>query len=311
MLSVPCAQGQTGKPLRRVGVLRIGDATGSVTASPGLREGLTQLGLVEGRDIVLDTRVADGRTEGLAQLAAELGTLRPAVIVAYGPQATRAALVADPDIPVVAIIGDAVAFGFAATLTRPGGRVTGVSFLGTPLAAKRLELLAELLPKGGAVLNLGDSGTRTAPLDEALAAAARSLGLVLHTVWAGTPQEIDAAFAAARRLRAAGINVLGSPFLNSQRARIIDLAAKAQLPAIYQWPGSAREGGLMAYGPSLSAMDQQLASYVARILRGAKAGDLPIEQPTRFELVINQKVAKALGITIPPSLLLRADEVIQ
>ena len=132
-----------------------------------------------------------------------------------------------------------------------------------------------------------------------------------HAAYASTPEEIDTAFATARRLRVSGINVLASPFLHANRERIIDLAAKARLPAIYQWPQSARDGGLMAYGPSLAAINQQLVAYAVRILNGAKAGDLPIEQPTRFELVINLKTAKALGITIPHSLLLRADEVIQ
>ena len=310
-LAVPRAHGQTGKALRRVGVLSIGDPAVGATSSQALISALQQHGFVDGRDIVLEARSADGRTEDLARVAAELAALKPAVIVTYGPQATQAALAASPDSPVVAILGDFVALGFAAGLARPGGRVTGVSFLGTPLNAKRLELLASLLPKGSAVLNLGDPGTRSLPLVEGIAAAVSTLGLVSNTAYASTPLEIDAAFATARLLRVAGVNVLGSPFLDSHRARIIDLAAKARLPTIYQWPRTAREGGLMAYGPSASTMDQQLASYVARILNGAKAGDLAVEQPTKFELVINLKSAKALGLTIPQSLLLRADEVIQ
>ena len=310
-LAMPRAHGQTGQALRRVGVLRIGNPAVSATSLQELIDALRQQGFVDGRDIVLEARSADGRTEGLARLAAELAALKPAVIVAYGPQATQAALAASPDAPVVAILGEFVALGFAATLARPGGRVTGVNFLGTPLNAKRLELLAEALPKGSAVLNLGDPVTRSTPLVEGIAATASTLGLVSHAAYASTPLEIDAAFATARRLRVAGVNVLGSPFLDSHRARIIDLAAKARLPAIYQWPRTAREGGLMAYGPSAGVIDQQLAMYVVRILNGAKAGDLPIEQPTRFELVINLKTAKALGLTIPRTLLLRADEVIE
>jgi putative ABC transport system substrate-binding protein len=168
-----------------------------------------------------------------------------------------------------------------------------------------------LLPKGSAVLNLGDPGAHSASSIEAFNAAARSLGLVSHAAYAGTPEEIEQAFTTARRLRVAGINVLGSPFLTGNRALIINLAAKARLPAIYQWPQTARDGGLLAYGPSIGAVHQQLAALVARILGGAKAGDLPIEQPTKFELVINLKTARAIGVTIPQSLLLRADEVIQ
>ncbi len=209
----------------------------------------------------------------------------------------------------VASLGDLVASGYAAQLGRPGGRVTGVSFLPFPLNAKRLELLAQTLPRGSAVLNLADRQ----PLPEAIWVvedAGRSLGLVTHAAYASTAAEIDAAFGTARRLRVAGVNVLNSPFLYNLRAHIFQLAASAKLPAIYQWPDAAREGGLMAYGPSLEAMNRQLAGYASRILAGAKAADLPIEQPTRSELVINLKTARALGITIPQSLLLRAVEVI-
>ena len=161
------------------------------------------------------------------------------------------------------------------------------------------------------VLNLGDPGARTTASVDTLAAASRKLGLVSHDVYAGTPPEIDAAFVKAERLRVNGVNVLGSPFLNAHRARIIELAAKARLPAIYQWPQTARDGGLMAYGPSLSAMNRLVAEMVVRVLNGTKPGDLPIAQPTRFELAINLVTAKALDLTIPQSLLARADELIQ
>jgi len=310
-LAMPRAHGQTGKPLRRVGVLLVGSPAGGSAGSQDLIDALQQHGFVDGRDILVEARSADGRTEGLARLAAELAALKPAVIVTYGPQATQAALAASPDVPVVALLGEFVALGFAATLARPGGRVTGVNFLNTTLNAKRLELLSELLPKGSAVLNLGVPGTLSLTRFDGIAATASTLGLVSHAATASTPLEIDAAFATASRLRVAGVNVLGSPFLHSQRMRMIELAAKARLPAIYEWPVSAREGGLMAYGPSLSAMSHQLATYVVRILNGAKAADLAVEQPTRFELVINLKTARALGLRIPQTLLLRADEVIQ
>jgi putative tryptophan/tyrosine transport system substrate-binding protein len=309
-LAMPHAHGQTGKTLRRVGVLLFSAGAGS-SASQVLIEVLQQNGFVDGRDIVVDARSADGRTEGLARLAAELAALKPAVIVAYGPEATQAALAASPDVPMVALLNEFVEVGLAATLARPGGRVTGVSVLNTTLNAKRLQLLSELLPKGSAVLNLGFPGAVSLTRVDGIAATASTLGLVSHAATASTPLEIDAAFATASRLRVAGVNVLGSPFLHGQRMRMIELAAKARLPAIYEWPITAREGGLMAYGPSLSAMSHQLATYVVRILNGAKAGDLPIEQPTRFELVINLKTAKALGLAIPKALLMRADEVIQ
>jgi putative tryptophan/tyrosine transport system substrate-binding protein len=310
-LPAPRAIAQAAKAPRRIGVLGIGSVAGGSTVEQALADGLRAQGYVQGRDIVLDARWGGGRTDGLAQLAAQLVATKPAVIVASGPQATQAVLAADAGVAVVALLGDAVGSGFADQLGRPGGRLTGVSFLGTPLNAKRLELLAELLPKGSAVLNLGDPGAHREAVVDAIHAAARSLGLVSHTAHAGTAQDIDKAFVTAQRLRVAGVNVLGSPFLNGNRMRIIELAAKARLPAIYQWPQSARDGGLLAYGPSLAAMHQQLAALVARILGGAKAGDLPIEQPTKFELVINLKTARAIGVRIPQSLLLRADEVIE
>ncbi len=308
---LPRALAQAGKEPRRIGMLGIGSVAGGSTLERALLDGLRAHGYLQGRDIVLDARWGGGRTEVLAQLAAQLAATRPAVIVTLGPQATQAVLAADADVAVVALLGDAVGSGFAAQLGRPGGRVTGISFLGTPLNVKRLELLAELLPKGSTVLNIGDPGAHRANVVDAIDAAARSLGLVSHIAYAGTAQDIDKAFATAQRLRVAGINLLGSPFLHGNRVRIIELAAKARLPAIYEWPQSARDGGLLAYGPSLAVMFQQLGGFAARILNGAKAGDLPIEQPTKFELVINMKTAKALGITIPPSLLLRADEVIE
>ncbi len=166
-----------------------------------------------------------------------------------------------------------------------------------------------MLRKGSAVLNLGDPNSVVST--DSVEAAGRSLGLVLHATYATTPAQIGAAFADARRLRVAGVNVLNSPFLSFHHARIIALAAEARLPAIYQWPESARDGGLMGYGPSLIAMFRQLAGFASRLLAGAKPADLPIEQPTRFELVLNLSTAKALGLAMPQALLLRADEVIQ
>jgi putative ABC transport system substrate-binding protein len=258
--------------------------------------------------VAIDVRYAGGRAQELPRLAAELAALKPAVFIATGALATDAALAATPDVPVVAL-GDLVAAGHAAQLGRPGGRVTGVSFLPGPLNAKRLELLAGVLPKGSAVLNLGDPDSVVGM--RSVEAAGRLLGLQLHAAYVRTPAQIEAAFADARQQRLAGVNVLNSPFLSAEHARIIALAAAARLPAIYQWPESAAEGGLMGYGPSLPAMFRQLAGHAARILGGAKAAELPIEQPTRFELVVNLKTARALGIVIPQSLLLRADEVIQ
>ena len=305
------ALGQTAKEPRRVALLTVSKEASYVSQLQAFRDGMRERGHVEGRDIVIDIRYAGGRAQELPRLAAELAALKPAVVIAMGTPAVDAALAADAATPIVSL-GDLIAAGHAAQLGRPGGRVTGVSFLPRPLNAKRLELLAELLPKGSAVLNLADSLPLSGPTSmQMIEDAGRSLGLVVHAAYALTPAEIEIAFVAARKLRVAGVNVLSSPFLNVERARIIQLAASAKVPTIYQWPQTARDGGLMAYGPSETAMFQQLAGYASRILNGAKPVDLPIEQPTRFELVINLKTARVLGITIPQSLLLRADEVIQ
>ena len=306
----PPSRAQPGQTVQRIGYLTVGGATSSPAGLQAIREGLRERGHVEGRDVVLDVRFAEGRAQDLPRLAAELAALKPAVIIATG-QAADAALAATAMLatPIVSL-GDLVASGYAAQLGRPAGRVTGVSFLPLPLNAKRLELLALTVPRGSAVLNLAG----LPPLPGAMRLvedAGNALGLVTHAAYAHTADEIDAAFAAARRWRVAGVNVLNSPFLYNLRAHIFQLAASAKMPAIYQWPDAAREGGLMGYGPSIEAMNRQLAGYASRILAGAKPADLPIEQPTRFELVINLKTATALGITIPQSLLLRADEVIR
>ena len=309
-LAAQSTRAQPGNELQRIGYLTIGGATLNPAGLQAFREGLRERGHVEGRDVMLDVRFAEGRAQDLPRLAAELAALKPVVIIAPG-QAADAALAATATLatPIVSL-GDLVASGYAVQLGRPGGRVTGISFLPFPLNAKRLELLAQTLPRGSTVLNLAGLQPRPEAM-RMVEDAGHALGLVTHAAYANTVAEVDAAFAAARRLRVAGVNVLNSPFLYNLRAHIFQLAASAKLPAIYQWPDAAREGGLMAYGPSLDAMNRQLAGYASRILGGAKAADLPIEQPTRFELVINLGTAKALGLTIPQALLLRADEVIQ
>jgi putative ABC transport system substrate-binding protein len=289
---------------RRVGVLAVGD---TLPELPGL---LAELGQLEGRDVVLDRRSAQGRIEAVPKLAAELAAARPFVVITIGPQATQAFLAADATVPVVALLGAAVEGGFVRDLARPGGRLTGVSFLGSTLNGKRLELLAQVLPKGATVLNLGDPTSRTSFVADDLAKFSRSLGLGTREAQAGTPAEIDASFASALRMGVNGVNVLASPLLHTYRKRIIEQAAKARLPAIYQWPTSAHDGGLMAYGPNQRTMYRTLAEMAVQVLKGTRAGDMPMGQPTRFELVINQATARGLGLALPRTLLLRADEVI-
>ena len=209
----------------------------------------------------------------------------------------------------MALTGELSVAGHVHNFARPESGVTGVSFLSSGLDGKRLEFLAQLLPKGSAVLNLADLSAR-AGSQQPLDAAGHALGLVLHSMEARSLKEIEAAFATARTLRVAGVNVLTSPFLNVNRARIIELAAAAKLPAIYQWPETAEEGGLMGYGPRLTVIYGQLAGFASRILRGTSPANLPVEQPTKFELVVNMRTARALGTTVPQSILLRADKVI-
>jgi putative tryptophan/tyrosine transport system substrate-binding protein len=307
-LTVPLAFGQTHAQPRRIGVLTVATEPSFASSLQALRNGLRELGHAEGRDITIEVRYAGGQALELPRLAAELAALRCVLVIATGAAATDAALGANTDGPVVSL-GDLVAAGHAAQLGRPSGRVTGVSFLPAPLNAKRLEILAAVLPRGSVVLNLVDPNSVVSV--EAVEATGRALGLVLQAAYASTPAQIEAAIAGARQRRVAGINVLNSPFLSAHHARIIDWVATARLPAIYQWPEAARDGGLMGYGPSLTAMFRLLAGYASRLLAGAEPTDLPIEQPTHFELVINLKTAKALALRIPQSLLLRADEVIR
>ena len=306
---VPGAFAQVQAEPRRIGWLRIGSAAAGANELAAFRNRLRELGHVEGRDVVIDMRWAEGRTEALPHLAGELAALKPSVIVTGGSLAAQAVLNADPAVPIVILIGDAVGAGLAAELKRPAARITGISFIASSLDAKRLEYLAEVLPRGAIVMNLADPNARGGS-EAKLAETARSLGVTPHTIAVRTPDEIDAAFVSARRLRVAGVNVLSSAFLNANRRRIIDLAAASRLASIFQWPESAEDGGLIGYGPRFSSLSAQLATYASRIVRGAKPSELPIEQPTQFELVINGTTARTIGVAIPASLRLRADQVL-
>lgn len=292
----------------RIALLRAPKLAESVREFQAFRDGLREGGLREGRDIVLEIRSAEGLPAALPRLAEELARSHPAVFVVGGTVAAHAARAAAPNVPVVALIGDFSTAGWASEFARPRAGVTGVSFESNSLDPKRMELLSEVLPRRSAILNLGDGSARNVS-EPALQSAAIALGLTAHTVDARTTREIETAFDSARKLGVAGINVLSSPFLNANRRKIIELAADSKLPAIYQWPEAAEDGGFMAYGPRLSAMYRQMAGMVAKIVRGAQPQDVPVEQPTRLDLVINMKTAKSLGITVPQALLLRADVV--
>jgi len=233
------------------------------------------------------------------------------VIVAASPAATEAAKRATTTIPIVfTVSGDPVADGFVASLARPGGNITGLATIGPELVGKQLEILKGVAPKVSRVAVLQNPNTHRGVLRQA-EGAARALGLQLQILEARTPSEIEAAFAAMSRRRADGILVLRDAVFRAQRAQITALAAKNRLPAVYGLREEAEAGGLVAYGASVPQLYRRAATYVDKILKGAKPGDLPVEQPTQFELVINLKTAKTLGLTIPPSLLLRADQVIE
>ena len=267
------------------------------------------LGYVEGRNIAFNVRYADGKADRLPALAAELVAQRPAVIATFGDATGLAIKAATNTIPVVSMSEDLVRAKLVSDMRNPGGNITGVSVMGTELDAKRLEILAELLPARSTVLLLADPTTHRESRP-ALDATAASLGLTLREAVVGTPDQIEQAMREAKDQGAAGVNVLSSALFFALRAHIISLAAKLGLPAMYQWPEIAEEGGLIAYGPSLRGAFRQVTTLVDKILKGAKPSDIPVEQPTRFSLVINLKTASALGLTVPPLTLLRADRAI-
>ena len=311
LLAVPlAARAQPAGQPYRVGVL----SGGSAVANPAIqafREGLRALGWVEGRNITIESRFADGHMDRLASLAVDLVRLDVRVIVAGPSTVAQAARQATETIPIVMTgVGDPVKLGFIKSLNHPGGNMTGLATLLPELEAKSLQLLAELVPglTHVAVLLNPDN-----PLHEVkdAEAAAKLVGLQLVTVRARTPEEFPAAFDALVKARAGAVDIWGDPVFARHRTVLIDLATRSHLPTMFKTRPDVSVGGLMAYGPDFVDLYRRAATYVDKILKGTKPAELPVEQPTKLELVINLKTAKALGLTIPPSLLLRADEVIQ
>jgi len=316
VLVVPLAgEAQQAASLPRIGFLSASSLSGS--RSPrylqALRQGLRELGYVEGQNIAIESRWAEGKYDRLPGLAAELVRLKVNVIVTSGTPAIQAAKQATETIPIVMVAAiDPVATGFVASLARPGGNITGMSFMLPELVGKQLEMLKEVLPKVSRVALLGNpANPGNAQQVRHAQDAARALGVRLQPLEARDPSEIDNAFAAITTERAGAVIVLVDTMLLVHRARIADHAARRRLPTVSGMSDDAEVGGLLAYGPSISDRFRRAATYVDKILKGAKAADLPVEQPTTFELVINLKTAKALGLTIPQSLLQRANQVIQ
>jgi putative ABC transport system substrate-binding protein len=297
----------------RIGVL----ANVRSPATEGFERGLRELGYVEGKNILVEWRLAGGKFERLPDLAAELVLLKVEVILAPAPSYVSAAKQATSTVPIVfALVPDPVANGFVDSLARPGRNITGVSNLNNrQLAGKRFELLRDTVPgirRIAILLDTSGGANVVAEVTAALEAAAQSVRLHLQIVRVGGTEELDRAFETMLRDRPGALMTIPTtPLFYAQRERIIELVAKSCLPTIYESNEYVHAGGLMSYGPSFPDLMRRAAAYVDKILKGAKPGDLPVEQPTKFELVINLKTAKALGLTIPQSLLLRADQVIE
>ena len=314
-LAGPLAAGaqQAGK-VQRIGYLLGTSPTVSSRPVETFRQGLRGLGWVEGENVVIEYRSSEGRYDRLPDLAADLVRLKVDVITAVGTAATAAAKNATRTIPIVMIgVGDPVGLGLIASLARPGGNVTGLSFsVGMETAGKGLELLKEALPKVRRVAVLTNPANPGQPLAlKNVKAAARSLGMQLQLLEARGPDEFDGAFAAMAKERVGALLVVSEAMFNLHRVRLADLASRNKLPSMHGFREDAEAGALMSYGASLDAMVRHGALFVDKILKGAQPADLPVEQPTKFEFVINAKTAKTLGLTIPQSLLLRADQVIE
>jgi len=315
--SVPfAAEAQQAAKVPRIGYLSLNLAA-NTRGREAFLERLRDLGYVQGRNVVIEYRSAEGQLERLPVLAAELVALKVDVIVAAGGTLVAlAATRATKTVPIVFIgAGDPVTSGLVASLARPGGNVTGPSALSPELVGKWLELLTQTIPGVSRVALLwqpGAVGERTEKdMLNGAEFAARALGVQLQVVEARGPSDIDKAFSDIIKAHAGALTVPSTPMFASERRRLVDLAAKNRLPTLFTFEEYVDAGGLMSYGPNLADLFRRTATYVDRILKGTKPGDLPVEQPTKFELVVNLKTARALGLTIPPSVLQRADRVIE
>jgi len=296
-----------------VGFLSSQSAATSAYLVAALRRGLNESGFIEGQNVAMEYRWADGRYDQLPALAAELVRRPVAVIVASAPPAALAARAATSTLPIVFSGGiDPVKLGLVAGLNRPGGNITGVSQFSTALEGKRLELLHELVPYAAVIAMLvNPTFAGTDAITNDMQAAARALGLKLNVLKASSEHDLEAAVASIGQLGAGALVVASDPFFFGRRDRVVTVVAHHAVPAIYQFREFAAAGGLMSYGTNLADGYRQVGVYTGRILKGEKPGDLPVVQPTKFELVINLKTAKTLGLDVPDKLLARADEVIE
>ena len=307
------AQAQPSAKGPRIGFLLASSRGVNTTRTAAFLQGLRELGYDEGKNIVIEWRVADGKLDRLPSLAADLVGLKVDVIVTAGPADTRAAKQATNTIPIVMTFdSDPVANGLVASLARPGGNITGLSTLAPELSGKQLELLKESIPNLSRVAIVGNSkNPGNALVLKELQGAADALKMKLRSLDVLDSKDIGLAFRAASKEGAGAILMLGSPLVNLQRKQIIELAVKHRLPAMYYTADWVEAGGLMTYGVSRMDLARRAATYVDKILKGTKPADLPVEQPKKFEFIINLKAAKQIGLTIPPNVLARADRVIQ
>jgi putative tryptophan/tyrosine transport system substrate-binding protein len=311
-LSLPANAQQPAK-VPRIGFLSAPSPSAVSARAEAFRQGLRDLGHVEGQDIVIEYRYAEGKLDRFPALAAELVRLKVDVIVTGTSAGTRSAKEATATIPIVmAQDGDPVGNGFVASLARPGGNITGLSSLAPEISGKRLELLKEIGPKFSRIAVFGNSASPgTAQSLKETELAAGTFGVQLQYLDVRSPKDIETVFPAARKGRADAILVLASPVFNIQRQKLIDLAVKSRLPVIYYAPEWVQDGGLMSYGVNYTDLYRRAATYVNKILKGTKPADLPVEQPKKFEFIINLNAAKQIGLTIPPNVLARADRVIR
>ena len=315
MLSVPfLAASQPAQKVFRVGHLSAGGRTPDGAPPRPLRDGLRRLGYVESQNVVYHARFAEGKMERLPGLAAELVRLKVDVLVTSGGLATAAAKQATSTIPIVMApaAGDAVATGLIASLARPGGNVTGLTDESVQLSAKRMELVKEAVPKAARIAVLWNANDLGMTLRyREIEKAAQILHVEVQALSVREPDDFDVAFSTITRQRPDAMFLVSDPFTAMNRKRLIEFAATQRIPAMYEFDFYVRDGGLMSYGPSFEDSFRRAALYIDRILKGAKPADLPAEQPTTYDLAVNLKTAATLGLTIPPSLLLRTNDVIQ
>ena len=309
--NVSVAQAQQPTKIPRIGYLGFGSPSDIPARIEAFRQGLRELGYVEGKSIYIEWRHAEGNADRLPSLAAELLRLKVEIIVTNGPYSTRAAKQATVTTPIVmASFGDPVADGIVASLARPGGNITGLSTLAPELSGKRLEILKETVPKLSRVAVFGSStNPNNAQILKEVELAAKALKVQLQYLDVLSPKDFEPAFRAAVKGRAQAVLMLGGSLFNSQRTQVIELAVKSRLPVMHGSQAIVEAGGLMSYGVNNLDLDRRAATFVDKILKGRTPADLPVEQPMRFEFIINLKAAKAIGLTIPPNVLVRADKV--